>query len=340
MEKISPAVAQAAASRGFDPAVCAAIVEVESGAYGAVAKDGRPTIKHEGHFAWRLTSGPVRQMLADAGLAWPKYDKARDKDRPSQRARWQWFGMVEDIAGRDVAIQSCSWGLAQVMGANWSMCGYTSPAAFEAAQATEAGQIETFLRYLEGAHLTEAIHTRDWTKIAEKYNGPKHYVHNYAGRMEAAYRRITGHASPMVLRMGDTGPAVRELQRALGERLDGAFGPRTRALVEAFQRDNGLTVDGVVGPATWGLLNASGANLARPPAQAVPTPKADIAATAGKVAAGAGAVTAAVKGLSEATEATAGLVAGIDPLWLMAALALGAALFGAAMIARRRGRAT
>ena len=62
-----------------------------------------------------------------------------------------------------------------------------------------------------------------------------------------------------VVRRGARDHPVRTLQdllRARGERVtvDGLFGPRTEAAVEAFQRGAGLTVDGIVGPRTWQAL--------------------------------------------------------------------------------------
>lgn len=46
---------------------------------------------------------------------------------------------------------------------------------------------------------------------------------------------------------------LNELGYPLGK-LDGLYGPMTRAAVESFQKEVGLKVDGVVGPATWGKL--------------------------------------------------------------------------------------
>lgn len=57
-----------------------------------------------------------------------------------------------------------------------------------------------------------------------------------------------------LLRMGNRGPAVAKVQRALGIDADGIFGPKTRAAVKRFQRSHGLLVDGVVGPQTRGAL--------------------------------------------------------------------------------------
>ena len=63
----------------------------------------------------------------------------------------------------------------------------------------------------------------------------------------------------MILRRGDTGKAVRKLQRSLGftgDDVDGLFGPATQRAVRAFQRTNGLAVDGVVGRNTHGAMKA------------------------------------------------------------------------------------
>lgn len=62
------------------------------------------------------------------------------------------------------------------------------------------------------------------------------------------------------LQEGSKGVAVRGLQRMLVTRgfdpgeIDGRFGPKTKAAVNAFQSDHGLDVDGIVGPKTWDSL--------------------------------------------------------------------------------------
>ncbi len=61
------------------------------------------------------------------------------------------------------------------------------------------------------------------------------------------------------LQRGASGDDVSELQRRLKAAgaqvdVDGDFGPRTQAAVQAVQQKLGLTVDGVAGPATWKAL--------------------------------------------------------------------------------------
>ena len=77
-----------------------------------------------------------------------------------------------------------------------------------------------------------------------------------------------GAEPAVVLRRGDHGDAVRDLQ----QRLAGAgltiareefarFGAPTEAAVRAFQTRRSIHVDGVVGPETWGALVESGFDL-------------------------------------------------------------------------------
>jgi putative peptidoglycan binding protein len=57
-----------------------------------------------------------------------------------------------------------------------------------------------------------------------------------------------------LLRKGDDGEDVKELQELLGIAVDGDFGKATDRAVREFQRTHDLQVDGVVGGATWKAL--------------------------------------------------------------------------------------
>ena len=54
----------------------------------------------------------------------------------------------------------------------------------------------------------------------------------------------------VVYKRGSVGEQVRQIQKALGIRVDGIFGKGTEDAVKKFQQENGLTVDGKVGPKT------------------------------------------------------------------------------------------
>ena len=60
--------------------------------------------------------------------------------------------------------------------------------------------------------------------------------------------------SEVVVKRGDRGSAVRNIQRELGITADGVFGEQTERAVKRFQRRHDLVPDGIVGPLTRGEL--------------------------------------------------------------------------------------
>ena len=61
-------------------------------------------------------------------------------------------------------------------------------------------------------------------------------------------------SAEIVVKRGDRGSAVRQIQSKLGIPADGIFGPQTERSVRRFQRSKGLLVDGIVGPQTRSAL--------------------------------------------------------------------------------------
>jgi hypothetical protein len=61
-------------------------------------------------------------------------------------------------------------------------------------------------------------------------------------------------AGTVVVKRGDRGTAVRQVQSALGIAVDGVFGAQTEQAVKRFQKRKGIAVDGVVGPDTRDAL--------------------------------------------------------------------------------------
>jgi hypothetical protein len=57
-----------------------------------------------------------------------------------------------------------------------------------------------------------------------------------------------------VLKLNSKGKEVEELQKFLGLKVDGDFGPKTEEAVKKFQTQNKLISDGVVGTKTWNAM--------------------------------------------------------------------------------------
>ncbi|GAE95190.1 membrane protein related to metalloendopeptidase [Gracilibacillus boraciitolerans JCM 21714] len=57
-----------------------------------------------------------------------------------------------------------------------------------------------------------------------------------------------------LIKRGSKGEIVRIIQRKVGTKVDGIFGPKTENAVKHYQQRHNLKVDGIVGPKTWQQL--------------------------------------------------------------------------------------
>ncbi len=156
-----------------EPAVIKAVVEVESSGSGFLPS-GEPKILYEPHIFSKLTNH--------------KYDKTH----PSLSYR-KWgtlpYGPVSvqhsKLASavkldREAALQSCSWGLFQIMGFNYKACGYGSVQelvndAYRGIQ----GHLRMFLGFVKSEGLVDELQRKDWAGFARKYNGPGYAINDY-----------------------------------------------------------------------------------------------------------------------------------------------------------------
>ncbi|MBP3705608.1 MAG: peptidoglycan-binding protein, partial [Clostridia bacterium] len=118
-----------------------------------------------------------------------------------------------------------------------------------------------------------------WYKIKSIYNGIKRLNELYS---EGITPEEADRLFPQLLRLGDTGQLVREMQYLLAviayfndqipiPPVSGTFDEHTQNSLMAFQRLNGLTPDGVFGPATAPkLLEVYRAVVANVPPNTVP----------------------------------------------------------------------
>jgi hypothetical protein len=196
----------------------------------------------------------------------------------------------------EYACRASSWGGPQIMGFNAEEAGHeTATEMVEEMADDEDKHLSSFVTLVLAWGLAGAIRSHNWLAFAKRYNGSGQ-PEVYAQRIEAAYQQLSGKASPVVLRIGDRGPAVKRLQSALGIEVDGAFGPGTDKAVRAFQASTipPLPVDGIVGARTWEVLEEK--RMAIPKVQATP---ADVVAGEigkwGAVLGGAGATAGAVR---------------------------------------------
>lgn len=244
------AIEIAAQSIGCQVAAVRAVIDVES--RGGFLSDKRPKILFERHYFSRLTDHQFDESHpAISHRKWGGYKGGtREYDRLAQAIE----------LNRDAALRSASWGAFQIMGDNYRVCGFDSAEDFVAAMVSgEPAQLEAFVAFVKGNNLDDELIRTDWTGFARGYNGPAYRANKYDEKLEAAYR-FHSAGGPQVLsprpllRQGDRGDAVKELQEILGIVRDGDFGPMTKRAVVEFQRSKGLYADGIVGKNTWAAL--------------------------------------------------------------------------------------
>lgn len=264
-------ITTAARDIDVEAAALLAVADIESGGRAYALIDGRkePLIRFEGHYFDRRLSGENRTFARKAGLASPTAGAVANPS--GQAARWELVTRAAAI-DRKAAYESVSWGLGQVMGANWAWLGYADVDALVAeARQGVCGQARLMARFVARAGLASALRDHDWAAFARGYNGPAYATSGYDRKLAKAYAAYAASpgkpadalAAPdiRILRAGDRGDDVTRLQRTLttlGYPLadDGIFGPATSRAVKNLQLDRGLPGDGIAGPQTVTAMRA------------------------------------------------------------------------------------
>lgn len=181
---------QNAADRlGVEVAVMKAVKEVESGSYRAFLASGRPPILFEGHIFWKeLKNRGIDPASKQAGNEDVLYEKIARKYLGGEKeyARLEKAGRIHEEA----ALASASWGMFQIIGFNYKVCGAKSVFEFvEKMRRSESEQLMLLVAYLENCCLQVYLKNKDWAGFARKYNGPEYAQNKYDQKLEAAYNK-------------------------------------------------------------------------------------------------------------------------------------------------------
>lgn len=94
---------------------------------------------------------------------------------------------------RDCALKSCSWGLGQLMGFNYSLCGFDDLQSFiNDMYVDELSQLNAMMIFLSNTGLLRFMKIKDWDSIALRYNGKSYRKHNYHIKLKQAYLKYKG----------------------------------------------------------------------------------------------------------------------------------------------------
>ena len=112
--------------------------------------------------------------------------KKYGSQQAAQHARLRAAMAIDTIA----AMESTFWGMFQIGGSNWKLCGTASCEDFvERMKRSEYDQLSLFANYIRNTGLLTHLKNKNWAVFARIYNGPSYAARNYHNRMAAAYRK-------------------------------------------------------------------------------------------------------------------------------------------------------
>jgi hypothetical protein len=143
---------------------------------------------------------------------------------------------------QEAALESASWGLAQVMGFNFQVAGFTSVASMvQQMVLDEDAQLLGMAHFIQSNNLVGALQRANWVAFARGYNGPDFKRNEYDTRLAAAHAKYKQILPDLSLRAAQA--ALMYLGFDPGP-IDGLRGRRTRSALIAYQERAGLPATG------------------------------------------------------------------------------------------------
>ena len=184
-------IAEIAKEFRIDPAALLAVKEVESGGSG-FWPNGRAKILFEGHIFYQLlskltTQARINQLCRDfPNIVYPTWNRNKYKGGLGEYSR---LGQAIKI-NKDLAYQSASYGLFQIMGMNYALCGCSSVEEFvDKMNTSEEEQLKLTIKFLYKKDLIKTLNPKNFASFARAYNGPGYAKNNYDVKLMNAYKK-------------------------------------------------------------------------------------------------------------------------------------------------------
>jgi hypothetical protein len=177
-------IADVAQHLGVELAAFRAVMLTETRGSG-FDHDGRPKMLFEPHIFYRLLAAQKPDVLDGAvsdDLAYQHWGA-----EPYPPDSYPRLLAAVDV-DQELALQSASWGIGQVLGSNHKLVGYDTAVAMVAdVCASERSQLAQMAAYIAATGLGPALRRRNWEAFAAGYNG-RGQVATYAKELADNYR--------------------------------------------------------------------------------------------------------------------------------------------------------
>ena len=174
---------------GIETAAIRAVVEIETGKlHKGFNSDGSAIINFDLPVFRRAAARRGINLARHSGSEAPNRSIYRNTARNRQRSTQ---GSTPLLPSTQVAaIESTFWGMFQIGGFNWKLCGAASREEFvERMKRSEYDQLSLFANFIRNTGLLKHLKSKNWAAFARIYNGPSYASRGYHTRLAAAYRK-------------------------------------------------------------------------------------------------------------------------------------------------------
>jgi hypothetical protein len=166
-------LAIAAARINCSAAAVYAVTHVEASGMG-FWKSGKIILKFEGHVFHKLTGGAFDH--SNPTISYPAWT---ERYTEYGEAGYKRFDVAFGL-NPHAALMATSWGMFQIMGENYSSCGFSTVDAFVTSMKLgEDHQLLAFCTYVKTQGLDKYLRTLDWAGFALRYNGTGYRANHY-----------------------------------------------------------------------------------------------------------------------------------------------------------------
>jgi hypothetical protein len=175
---------------GCEVAVIKAVDEVESKGSGFLP-DGQVKILFEPHIFWKRLQAqgidPTKHQKGNEDILYPKWVPGKYGSVSSQ-----WNRMDRAIKiNRVAALESASYGRYQVLGCNYTYCGFKSAQELlNYLHINEGNHLDVFVRFIKSMKLDDDLRNKQWESFSKGYNGSGYKLNKYDEKLIKAYNKF------------------------------------------------------------------------------------------------------------------------------------------------------
>lgn len=184
-------IEEVAAELGVEIPAIKAVIEIEAGSsHRGFWAEGKPIINFD--------LAVFRKMAAKNRVNLSRYTKSHSvvfsrpniarygSQQAAQQARLDRAMDIDTLS----AIEGTFWGMFQLGGFNWKLCGLDSPQEFVRLMSrSERDQLELFGEFITRSGLLPALKAKNWSAFARGYNGPGYAARGYHRRLASSYSK-------------------------------------------------------------------------------------------------------------------------------------------------------